>query len=89
MQFYVGRQLLGHDPFEVHLEQMIKDLMQEAERWDLEPKPASLLRTSTLNSEEKMYLSIRPRLDVTEYPSKIFGFSLIRQGKTHAASSAL
>ena len=41
-----------------HLEQMSKDLIQEAGRWDLEPKPASLWRTSTYDSEEKKDLVI-------------------------------
>ena len=34
-----------------HLEQMMKDLIEEAERWDLEPKPASLRWTGTYASE--------------------------------------
>ena len=33
-----------------NLQQMIKDLIQEAEGWDLEPKPASLWWTSTCES---------------------------------------
>ena len=34
-------------------EQMSRDLVEEASRWDLEPKPASLWWTSTCASEEK------------------------------------
>ena len=36
-----------------HLEQMLKDLIEEAAKVDLEPKPASLWWTSTYASEEK------------------------------------
>ena len=38
-----------------HLKRMIQDLNQEAERWDLEPKPASLWWTSIYDSEEKVF----------------------------------
>ena len=41
-----------------HLEQMSKDLIQEAGRWDLEPKPAISWCTSTYDSEEKKDLMI-------------------------------
>ena len=37
---------------EKHLEQMLKDLLEEAVEVDLEPKPASLWWTSTFASEE-------------------------------------
>ena len=40
------------------LEQMLKDLIQEAGRWDVEPKRARLWWTSTHDSEEKKDLSI-------------------------------
>ena len=36
-----------------HLEQMLRDLVEEANRWDLEPKPASLWWTRTYALEEK------------------------------------
>ena len=36
-----------------NLEQMLRDLIEEASRWDLEPKPASLWWTSTYDSEEE------------------------------------
>ena len=35
------------------LEHMQRDLIEEASRWDVEPKPASLWWTSTYDSEEK------------------------------------
>ena len=69
-----------------HLEQMIKDLIQEAERRDLEPKPASLWWTSTYDSEEKMDLSIDTKTRRHRKPFednfKVLGFTLNRQGKT-------
>ena len=37
-----------------NLELMLRDLIEEASRWDLEPKPASLWWTSTYDSEEKV-----------------------------------
>ena len=44
-----------------HLEQMLKDLSQETEKWDFAPKPASLWWTSTIDSEEKIDLSIKTK----------------------------
>ena len=44
-----------------HLEQMMKDLIEEAERWDLEPKPASLWWTSTSASEMMEDITIGTR----------------------------
>ena len=40
------------------LEQMLKDLIQEAKIWDLTPNPASLWWTSTYDSEQKKELMI-------------------------------
>ena len=37
---------------------MLRDLIQEAEKWDLAPNPANLWLTSTYDSEEKTDLSI-------------------------------
>ena len=37
-----------------NLEQMQRDFLEEADKWDLVPKPASLWWTSTCNSEEKL-----------------------------------
>ena len=41
------------------LEQMMKELVEEAKRWKLEPKPASLWWTSTYASEEKEDMVIK------------------------------
>ena len=47
-----------------HLEQMLKDLMEEAAKVDLERKPASLWWTSTHASEEKEDMILAPQPDV-------------------------
>ena len=39
------------------------DLIQEAEKWDLAPKPASLRCTSTYDSEENKDLKIDTRTE--------------------------
>ena len=41
-----------------NLEQMLRNLMEEAGKWDLVPKPASLWWTSTYEPEERCDLSI-------------------------------
>ena len=38
----------------IDLEQMLQDLVEEAEKWDLVPKPASLWLTSSHEAEEKI-----------------------------------
>ena len=37
-----GQRIWTMSNSKTHREQMMEDLMEEAERWDLEPKPASL-----------------------------------------------
>ena len=54
MQLYVG-ELLVCLPLQ-NSEQMLRDLIKEAEKWDLTPKPASLCWTSTYEAEDLMYL---------------------------------
>ena len=70
-----------------HLEQMLGDPIQEAERWDLAPKQASLWWTRTDDSEEKTDLSIDTKTGRHRFPFeikiKILGCSTNRQGKTH------
>ena len=85
MQFYVAdNNVMSHS--RAHLEQMMKDLIEEAERWDLEPNPASLWWTSSFSSEKKMDLTIGAKTGHYRIPFeeffKIRGFSLNRQGKT-------
>ena len=66
---------------------MPRDLIQEAEKWDLAPKPASLWWTSTYDSEEKISLSINTKTGRHRFPFeekfKIFGCTMNRLGKTH------
>ena len=40
---------------QMHLEQMVVGMIEEAERWDLEPKPASLWWTSTYCAAENPF----------------------------------
>ena len=58
-----------------HLEQMLRGLIEDAERWVLEPKPASLWWTSTGASEEMKDITICTR-------TKILGYSFNQAGKT-------
>ena len=41
-----------------NLEQMQRELTEEADKWDLVPKPASLWWTSTYDSEEKVDMNL-------------------------------
>ena len=86
LQLYVGRRLLDLVQFQ-QSPQMLKVLSQEADKWDLAPKPTSLWWTSTYDSQEKTDLSIdsmtgRHRF-LFEDEFKILGCSMNRQGKTH------
>ena len=69
-----------------HLEQMLRDPFEEASRWDLEPKPASLWWTSTYASEEKIDMILGTSTGCCKFPFedefKILGCALNRQGKT-------
>ena len=47
--------ILDHVALE-NLEQMLRDLIEEASRWNLELKPTSLWWTSTYEQEEKLTL---------------------------------
>ena len=42
-----------------HLEHMMKELMEEAEKWDLLPKPASLWSSSTRADEVKEDMTMK------------------------------
>ena len=71
------------------LEQMIRDLIAEANRWDLVPKLASLWWTSTYDSEEKIDMNLGTSSGCYTFPFedtfKILGCAMNRQGKTHDA----
>ena len=72
-----------------NLEQMLRDLIEEASRWDPVPKPASLWWTSTYDSEEMvdMNLGTTPGCYKFHFEEKfkILGYALNRQGKSHDA----
>ena len=72
-----------------HLEAMLQDLVDEAARWDLAPKPASVVWTSTLKLEEKSELviineAVRHSF-LFEEKFKILACAMNRKGKTHEA----
>ena len=71
----------------IHLEQRLRDLIQEAETWDMAPKLASLWRTSTYDPEENSDLSSDTRSGRHRFPFeekfKILGCTMNRQGKAH------
>ena len=70
-----------------NLEQMLRDLIEEAEKWDLAPKPASLWWTSTFETEEKADLSIDTKSGSHRFPieEKFKFLGMNRQGKAHDA----
>ena len=69
-----------------HLEQMLKDFIEEAEKVDLEPKPASLWWTNTYASEEKGDMVLGTSTGCYKFPCedelRILGCVMNRQGKT-------
>ena len=69
-----------------HLEQMLKDLIEEAAKVDLETRPASLWLTSTYVSEEKEDMTLGTSKGCYKFPFedefKILGCMMNRQGKT-------
>ena len=69
-----------------HLEQMLKDLLEEAGKVDLEPKPASLWWTSTYASEDKSDMILGTSQGCWkisfEDEFRILGCAMNRQGKT-------
>ena len=64
------------------LEQMLRDLIEEANRWDLVPKPASLWWTSTYDSEERVDVTIYTTSGCHKFPFeekfKILGHAMNR-----------
>ena len=69
-----------------NLEQMPRDLIEEASRWDLVPKPACLWWPSTYGSEEKVDMILSTTSRCHKFPFeekfKIQGYALNRQGKS-------
>ena len=69
LQLYVGGkfwEFLSHS--KSHLERMMKDLIEEAERWDLKPKPASLWWTSTDADEMLDQMETRTKTGLHKLP---------------------
>ena len=86
MQLHVGRQLLDYVPLQKKLEQILRDLIEEAETWDVAPKPASLWWTSTYEEEERSEVRFATTGLMNKFPYeekfKILGCAMNRQGKT-------
>ena len=70
LQLYVGRQLLSQS--KENLEHMLKELVEEVSKWDLEPKPASLWWTSTCANEEPedMMIETEARVHLLSFADK-------------------
>ena len=71
------------------LEQMLRDLIEDAEKWDLAPNAASLWWTSTYEAEEGSEILIASNGLMYKCPFedkfKILGCLMNRQGKTLGA----
>ena len=53
----------------MHSNQMLKELIDEAGRWDLEQKPASLWMSSTYAKEDKEEMMIKTKSGRTSFPN--------------------
>ena len=71
------------------MERMLRDLIKEASRWDLVPKPASLWWTSTYDAEEKVDMILGTTAGCHKFPLrrkfKILGCAVNWQGKSQEA----
>ena len=69
-----------------HLERMVKDFIEEAERWELEPKPASLWRKNTCAYEMMEDITISTRAGrqkiLFEKSFTILGYTINQAGRT-------
>ena len=79
-----NNRIMSHS--KAHLEQMLKDLIEDAERWDVEPKPASLWWTSTYASEmmEDITIGTRTGQHCVRFKKnfKILGYTFNQAGQT-------
>ena len=86
MQPHVGRQLLDYVPHQEKLEQMLRDLIEAAEKWDVAPKLASLWWTSTYEEEERSEVPVATTGLMYNFPCeekfKILGCAMNSQGTT-------
>ena len=82
----LGRQLLNYVPLQEKLEQMLRDLIEAAGKWDVAPKLASLWRTSTYEEEERSEVLVATTGLMYKFPCeekfKILGCPMNRQGTT-------
>ena len=72
---------------QAHLEQKLKDLIEEAERWDLDLKPASLWWISSHADEKMDDMTIRTTKGLHKLPFekkkfKILGYTLDQTRRT-------
>ena len=69
-----------------NLEQMLRDLIEEAETWNVAPKPASLWWTSTYEEEERSEVLVATTGLMYKFPYEekieILGCAMNRQGTT-------
>ena len=81
----MGRHLLDHVALK-NVEQMLRDLIEEAGRWDLVLKLTSLWWTGTYDPEERIDVSIYTTTGCHKFPSeekfRILGYAMNRQGKS-------
>ena len=70
-----------------NLEQLLRDLIEEASRWDSVPKPASLWWTSTYDSEEEIDMILGTTSGCYTFPLeekfKIFGCAAREIARCH------
>ena len=84
---FCGLTISGSCHTQKMLEQMLR-LIEEASRWDLAPKPASLWWTSTYDSEEKSDINLGTSSGCYKFPLKTSlrnRCAMNRQGKPHDA----
>ena len=83
MQLHVVRQILDHVPIQKNLGQVLHDLVEKAEKWDLAPKPASLWWGRTYKGEERSEVLVATDGLMHKFDKfKILGCGMNRQGKT-------
>ena len=86
MQLHVGRQLLDYVLLQKSFGTVLRDLIEEAETWNVAPKPASLWWTSTYEEEERSEVLVATTGLMYKFPYeekfKILGCGMNRQGTT-------
>ena len=84
----MGRHILDHVALK-NVEQMLRDLIEEAGRWDLVLKQTSLWWTGTYDPDERIDVSIYTPTGCHKFPFeekfRILGYAMNRQGKSDDA----